>query len=196
MTDYERIIKGHECCKNGFCLFCPYDDGKEETNSCKCHLADETIAVLLSRTPRLLTVEEINALEPGNTFWIESRFVETPGEKPITNIEMAVVAPDRSIHLYSTWFFSGDFTLSNNAMLQERAWSVKPTDEQRSAEPWPVAERKPEPVYPTWTEYFRMIGLFPEWSGHEILDNTPIPADLANLLGVEPKEVQNGTDQS
>jgi len=58
------------------------------------------------------------------------------------------------------------------------------------------AAEHPEPVYPTWTEYFRMIGLFPAWSGHEILDHTPIPADIAKRLGVEPKEAQDGTNQS
>ncbi len=45
-----------------------------------------------------------------------------------------------------------------------------------------------EPVYPTWTEYFRAIGIFPKWSGHEILDHTHIPADIAEKLGIEPKE--------
>ena len=51
------------------------------------------------------------------------------------------------------------------------------------------AAEHPEPVYPTWTEYFRMIGVFPSWSGHEILDATHIPAETAKKLGVEPKEV-------
>ena len=50
------------------------------------------------------------------------------------------------------------------------------------------AIENPEPVYPTWTEYFRMIGVFPSWSGHEILDKTHIPAETAKKLGVEPKE--------
>ena len=50
------------------------------------------------------------------------------------------------------------------------------------------AAEHPEPVYPTWTEYFRMIGVFPSWSGHEILDTTHIPAETAKKLDVEPKE--------
>lgn len=49
------------------------------------------------------------------------------------------------------------------------------------------AAEHPEPVYPTWTEYFRMTGVFPSWSGHEILNNTPIPANIAEKLGIEPK---------
>lgn len=48
----------------------------------------------------------------------------------------------------------------------------------------------PEPVYPTWTEYFRMTGVFPAWSGHEILDHTHIPDDIAQELGLEPKEAK------
>lgn len=70
----------------------------------------------------------------------------------------------------------------------------RPVDFEIRVMEW--AAEHPEPVYPTWTEYFRMIGLFPAWSGHEILDHTPIPADIAKQLGVEPKEVQDGTNQS
>lgn len=70
----------------------------------------------------------------------------------------------------------------------------RPADFEARVMDW--ATEHPEPIYPTWTEYFRMIGLFPAWSGHEILDHTPIPADTAKQLGVEPKEVQDGTNQS
>ena len=59
--------------------------------------------------------------------------------------------------------------------------------------PW--AAEHPEPVYPTWVEYLVGIGVIP----HEIRLETadalmdthllkPIPADIAQKLGIEPKE--------
>lgn len=58
---------------------------------------------------------------------------------------------------------------------------------ERKVAKW--AAENPEVVYPTWTEYFRMTGVFPSWLGHEILDNTHIPAETAKQLGVKPKKV-------
>lgn len=192
MADNERIVKGHECCKNGFCLFCPYEDGMEDTKSCKGHLADDTIAALLSGSPRLLGVEEVKELEPGSTFWLETWCIPEPGVDPVSSLEMAVVVPDKSIHLYSTWMFHGDFTLHNDANYKERAWSVKPTEEQRAAEPWPEAEAKPEPQYPTWIEFFLSFGLSErDGEGYRICVErlrTPMDPDIAKRLDIEPKE--------
>lgn len=44
-------------------------------------------------------------------------------------------------------------------------------------------EENPEPVYPTLAEWLRSIGL----AHHRMID--PIPADIAEKLGLEPKEV-------
>lgn len=57
---------------------------------------------------------------------------------------------------------------------------------ERIVDAW--AAEHPEPKYPTWTEYFRMTGVFPSWSGHEILDHRPIPAEIAEKLGIQPEE--------
>ena len=57
------------------------------------------------------------------------------------------------------------------------------------------AAEHPEPVYPTWVEYLVGIGVIP----HEIRLETadalmdthllkPIPADIAQKLGLQPKE--------
>lgn len=62
----------------------------------------------------------------------------------------------------------------------------RPEEIERLVMEW--AAEHPDPVYPTWTEYFRMIGVFPSWSGHEILDATHIPAETAKKLCVAPKE--------
>ena len=45
----------------------------------------------------------------------------------------------------------------------------------------------PEPVYPTWVEWFRQIGVVPigQKCFHDWLLK-PIPADIAQKLGIEP----------
>ena len=51
------------------------------------------------------------------------------------------------------------------------------------------AAEHPDPVYPTWVEWFRQIGIIPsdQMCFHTWLHN-PIPADIAQKLGIEPKE--------
>lgn len=51
------------------------------------------------------------------------------------------------------------------------------------------AAEHPEPVYPTWHDF--LFDLWPCDEGisfHEFITNTPIPADIAQKLGIEPKE--------
>ena len=58
------------------------------------------------------------------------------------------------------------------------------------------AAEHPEPQYPTWWKYMCMIGVIPDELGDKTLGemtvyslmNTPIPADIAEKLGIEPKE--------
>ena len=61
------------------------------------------------------------------------------------------------------------------------------------------AAEHPEPVYPTWGDWFVNRGMLPEkWDNLTSaymdvgcvpkLIHSPIPADLAQKLGIEPKE--------
>ena len=54
------------------------------------------------------------------------------------------------------------------------------------------AAEHPEPVYPTWWEYLtRIHAIFPAMGDFQKcvddLATTPIPADIAQKLGIEPK---------
>ena len=49
------------------------------------------------------------------------------------------------------------------------------------------AVEHPEPVYPTWGQYFRRYYGLEYCKGHEMLLEN-IPADIAQKLGIEPKE--------
>lgn len=51
------------------------------------------------------------------------------------------------------------------------------------------AEEHPEPVYPTWFEWLMEIGVVsPERKYYHDWLLKPIPADIAEKLGVKPKE--------
>lgn len=51
------------------------------------------------------------------------------------------------------------------------------------------AAEHPEPVYPTWIDVMKMYGVTDE-TGYCYLDSAykPIPADIAEKLGLQPKE--------
>ena len=49
------------------------------------------------------------------------------------------------------------------------------------------AAEHPDPVYPTWGQYFRRYYGLEYCKGHEMLLEN-IPADIAQKLGIEPKE--------
>lgn len=55
------------------------------------------------------------------------------------------------------------------------------------------AAEHPEPVYPTVYEWLVSVGLLSGdmWSASDL--QKPIPADIAQKLGIEPKESSHGT---
>lgn len=70
-------------------------------------------------------------------------------------------------------------------------------ENERQIEAW--AAEHPEPFYPTWSEWLVDIGVFPKMMStipSKALDAIsngvckPIPADIAEKLGLQPKEVR------
>ena len=59
-----------------------------------------------------------------------------------------------------------------------------------------IDHKHPEPVYPTWRDYLHSIGVLynKHTAGGDVTEihwgnmMTPIPADIAEKLGIEPKE--------
>lgn len=67
------------------------------------------------------------------------------------------------------------FTADNGASIEEVVMS------------W--AEEHPEPVYPTWYEYLnKMYGA--AFGDLRVIGRQPISADIAQKLGIKPKEVK------
>ena len=52
------------------------------------------------------------------------------------------------------------------------------------------SEKHPEPKYPTWAEYLVLIGVYPpDTTIFQTPLKTPIPAGIAEKLGLKPKEM-------
>lgn len=49
MIDRNKILKGLECHRNGFCFACPYNDDVIETTNCKRQLVEDVIELLKSQ---------------------------------------------------------------------------------------------------------------------------------------------------
>ena len=51
------------------------------------------------------------------------------------------------------------------------------------------AAKHPEPVYPTWAEWLMSIGVYPKgWEIYQTPLKQGIPADIAEKLGLQPKQ--------
>jgi hypothetical protein len=66
-----------------------------------------------------------------------------------------------------------------------------PYSVERTVMSW--AAEHPAPVYPTWGEWLMSIGVINGVHPHGAIDalgnlKQPIPADIAQKLGIEPKE--------
>ena len=51
MADVEKIVRGLECCKRGFCFACSYNDSKTESIDCKHALVDDALELLKAQEP-------------------------------------------------------------------------------------------------------------------------------------------------
>lgn len=49
MVDREKVLKGLECHRSGFCFACPYNDDVIETTNCKRQLVEDAIELLKSQ---------------------------------------------------------------------------------------------------------------------------------------------------
>lgn len=74
-----------------------------------------------------------------------------------------------------------------DAIFSDWAESADWEEVEDIIETW--AAEHPEPVYPTWIEAMKMYGVVGE-TGYTYLEPAykPIPADIAQKLGIEPKE--------
>lgn len=130
MTEREKVICGlkklhensgciavHDC----DCKTCPY----ECVNGCCDQIIVDALKLLKAQEPRVMTVNEISALDNGSVVWIEF----TDGRLLPMIVEDGVLMRWR--YLWRTCedaFHDEDY--------KARAWTSRPTDEVRRATPW------------------------------------------------------------
>lgn len=134
MIEREKVIKGLECCKEwGMMDFdctntgCPYEPHELD---CVQHLHNDTLAMLKAQEPRVMTMEEVQALQYGHVL------IELDKSDPIRWVDALLFCKNTN--------FSFDFiTLEGRARLlgaeynkEWRCWTSCPTDAQREAIPW------------------------------------------------------------
>lgn len=137
MADIEKVLKGLECCRNGFCFACPYNDGVDDNVDCKQKWADDAIAILKFQQPRVLTAGEIRSLS-NCPVWRETKnsrqnlyqgwvlLYEIQKGMGITGERFGMAEPNGRV----SWFKTDDYSKT------WRCWSSRPTDEQRKAAAW------------------------------------------------------------
>ena len=130
MADREKAIKGLECCRNGFCFACPYNDGIDESTDCKQRWADDALALLKAQEPRVMTLEELDDLRGrGQAVYYQDR------DATVKSQDAFFVAVKCGV----AWFKGETYMFCKTTDGYDkvwRCWTSRPTDAQREATPW------------------------------------------------------------
>lgn len=130
MADREKVIKGLECCRNGFCFACPYNDGIDESTDCKQRWADDALALLTAQQPRVMTLDEVKASKGADMYIeISTRTDEIPY---ITAATLDGVGT-KGVAFYCSHF---DFVAYNRRLYGWRCWTSRPDEKVRADTPW------------------------------------------------------------
>lgn len=136
----EKVIKGLECCRRGFCFSCPYNDGVDENVECKQRWADDALSLLKEQEPRVMTLEEVKGMKRLAICAVEQR------SKVIKNTFNAEYGGIVTLGTENFLDF-GLYGDTNRFRRTEagygktwRCWTARPTDEQREAAKWNADE--------------------------------------------------------
>lgn len=137
MTDRKKVIRGLEKLKanegcisvyDNDCDTCPYD-GKD---GCCGAVVSDAIALLKAQEPRVMTLEEINAVKQNDVLVYESN----AAFKAIFHFIVAEGVVDNELRIKTEFEridMAAPFETYNRVW---RCWTSRPTDEQREAIPW------------------------------------------------------------
>lgn len=103
-------------------------------------LIADAIVLLKMQEPRVMTLEEVDALGDDDIVWIECLY--PVDVKNIATLKPAIYQPENSLPeedgyycVVSSWGKSG-FYHKDSYMVDWRCWTSRPTDEQREAVKW------------------------------------------------------------
>lgn len=129
MSEREKVIKGLECCiirdpdDKMRCGECPY---KEPDTYCLNRLKMDALD-LLNAKPRVMTKDEVMALEEGEVAWLEERF-ERAGKRFIS--PMMSDGKGKMMGVYA------HLSVAVMRSRGRRFWTAKPTKEQMEETAW------------------------------------------------------------
>ena len=133
MPDIEKVIKGLEWCMNEKhdCYRekgCPYENEGEDIG-CKYALHSDALALLKAQEPKVMTLEEVNALDWDYCYLEQERL---PGKEYRGML-------GKYIMTCVTWPSITAAKISqgmDNYGKTWRCWTARPTDAQREAVKW------------------------------------------------------------
>ena len=127
MAEREKVIRGLERCAGIDCTGCPY----QSISPCQNKLAGDALALLREQEPRLMTLEEIRfgAFEVA---WLED--VDKANVIPGIWFRLSNEGEDEAVDIHVMDGFIGARLAVYGKMW--RAWTSRPTEEQRKAVPW------------------------------------------------------------
>lgn len=135
MTDREKVIKGLECCLNADVndceMDCPYFNDCGGFYSNNTALIADALALLKAQEPRVMTLDELQALQRQDVVWLEDANKEAiiPG--------IVITALKKEWQFMTFTGYSGLFCVSCvDYGKRWRCWTSRPTEEQREAIPW------------------------------------------------------------
>ena len=89
MPDREKILKGLESHRNGFCFACPYNDDVIETTNCKRQLVEDAIALLKEQPKKAHWVKMTGMMPPEFTGHFECDNCGWHGKPFVREIDFA-----------------------------------------------------------------------------------------------------------
>ena len=134
MNNRKKVIKGLECCSQmagKACNECPYvNECEEGLMAGVAHLADNALSLIKGQEPRVLTLDEIQAMPCDTPICVEEYY---------GSMYMDIY---NGIDADSTDFITGNVHMECSYWIREeygtlyRFWSAKPTEEQRKEVKW------------------------------------------------------------
>jgi len=127
MAEREKVIRGLERCAGIDCTGCPY----QRISPCQNKLVADALALLRAQEPRVLTLEEIRS-GAAEVVWLED--ADKPNVIPGIWFRLSNEGGDEAVDIHVMDGFIGARLAVYGKMW--RAWTSRPTEEQRKAVPW------------------------------------------------------------
>jgi len=132
MAEFEMILNGLKCCKDGNCDICPYTI--DEWTCDREKLMSDAIELIQLQIPRVLTLEEIDQMaEPAHIIIAETR------DDSGSDLNYGMLVEDRYEMDEGSILFVSDF--KDEVFRAEygkhiRLWNIEPSREQMEAVKW------------------------------------------------------------